>query len=99
MKIQPKSVDKPGPVMLTVQDIADRTGVSASGIRKKLKDGEVPGAVLVQMLKWPQWFIPESALVVFEHRPRGRPRKPDEELKQPRHKDRGDKEGNGWIRR
>ena len=68
--------DNGGPPMLTVQDIADRTGLAPSGIRKRLKEGKIPGAILEQTPMWPRWLVPESALVLFVRRPVGRPPKP-----------------------
>jgi len=62
--------------MLTVRETAERLGVEASSIRRYVKAGKIPGAVLEETSLGPHWLIPESALGQIERRPRGRPPKP-----------------------
>lgn len=71
--------------MLSVRDVASRTGAGESSVRIWAKEGRFPGAVLVEPpVGVSYWLIPETALEGFTKQERGRPFKPDSELKHKR---------------
>jgi hypothetical protein len=62
--------------MLTVSEVAERTGAAERSVRLWAKEGKFPGAQLVEPPAGVSyWLIPDIALVGFEKRERGRPTK------------------------
>ncbi|HEX7314481.1 MAG TPA: helix-turn-helix domain-containing protein [Pyrinomonadaceae bacterium] len=61
--------------MLKVPEVAERLGVLTSTVRIWCRSGRFPNAVQETTLRGPVWLIPESDLVGFEKRGRGRPPK------------------------
>lgn len=67
---------KAGVVMLTVRDVAERTGASQRSVRLWAQQGKFTGAKLEESPAGAYWMIPATALEGFELRGRGRPPKP-----------------------
>lgn len=72
---------KANPVMLTVREVAERTGASQRSVRLWAQQGKFPGAKLEDSPAGSYWLIPETALDGFELRGRGRPPRPKTESK------------------
>jgi excisionase family DNA binding protein len=70
---------KASPVMLTVREVAERTGASQRSVRLWAQQGKFPGARLEDSPAGSYWVIPATALDGFELRGRGRPPKPKAE--------------------
>lgn len=83
--------------MLTVREVSEKIGAAVSSIRVWLNDEEerkrrFPNARKEDTPVGGYWLIPESDIQNYEGRKRGRPFKPDSELKHKRRspKDQGD---------
>jgi hypothetical protein len=75
--------------MLTIREVSEQTGAAVSSIRVWLNDEEerqkrFPNAVKESSRIGDYWLIPAADLAGFEARKRGRPFKPDSELKNKR---------------
>ena len=69
-----RTMKKKEPKMLTVKQVAEQIGAGASSVRLWAKEGKFPGAELIEPpAGLPYWLIPDSALIGFKKRERGRP--------------------------
>jgi hypothetical protein len=78
--------DIPDERMLTVREVSEITGANMSSIRVWLNDEvqrakRFPGAKKASSPRGDYWVIPESNIAGYENKGRGRPFKPDGELK------------------
>lgn len=72
--------------MLSVKEVADRLNRPAPTIRLWVRQGKFKNAKLEETPAGSYWAIPESDLRGFSEPERGRPQKPDDELKYKRRK-------------
>lgn len=74
--------------MLTVKQVAERTGAKDASVRIWAAAGRFPGAKKESSPAGEYWVIPESALNGFSMGKAGRPSRPESELKYPKRKSR-----------
>lgn len=74
--------------MITTTQFARAHGLAYPTVARWAQAGVIPGAELEETPRGPVWMIPQSSSDTFERwRPkRGRPMKPEGELKAPRRK-------------
>lgn len=79
--------------MITPQEFADQIGRPYATVMRWLREGLVPGVKVKQESRGPVYSVPADAVDKLEsiEPPKGRPRKPESELKHPRRKRRDGK--------
>jgi len=66
-----------GKRMLTVAEVAEKTGAAERTVRLWIKTGRLRGAKSVKTPMGEYWTVPESSVEGVKVRPRGRPPKPE----------------------
>jgi hypothetical protein len=75
--------------ILTIREVAERTGASVNSIRvwlgnEELRQKRFPNAKKASSPIGDYWVIPESDIRGYKNQGRGRPQKPESELKRKR---------------